>query len=71
VLRSFARWLRHNLLPSTCPECGALLTPVLRRSAAELGALLRPGDPRAGRLSDWLCCEECSYLRALDLFDPA
>lgn len=69
VLLSLARWLLHNLLPTSCPECGALLTPVLRRTPAQLGAHLRPGDPRAGHTSDWLCCEECTFVRALDLFD--
>lgn len=71
MLLSLARWLVHNLLPTTCPECGALLTPVLRRSPVQIGAVLRPGDPRRGRTSDWLCCEQCDYARALDLHDPA
>lgn len=69
VLVSALRWLCYNLLPSRCPECSGLLGLVLRRSAAQIGAVLRKGDPRAERPSDWLCCEDCTYAVALDLFE--
>jgi hypothetical protein len=69
VLLAAVRWFIYTLLPSLCPECGGLLTPILRRSAIQIGAVLRPGDPRRHLRSDWLCCESCDFVRSLDLHD--
>lgn len=64
---SALRWLAYNLAPPLCPECSGFLTPVLRRTALEIGAALPHTDPRRLLRSDWLCCEDCDYAVALDI----
>lgn len=68
-LISALRWLAYNLAPPLCPECAGLLSPVLRRTAREIGAALPHTDPRRDLRSDWLCCEDCDYAVALDIRD--
>ena len=69
LLVSAFRWLAYNLAPGRCPECGALLSPVVRKTARQVGALLPPDHPELDTPSDWLCCEDCDYAVALDLPD--
>lgn len=60
------RWIAYNLAPGICPDCGSLLSPMIRRTARQLGAMLPPCHPGLDTLNDWLCCEECDYAVALD-----
>ncbi len=69
VLLSAFRWVAYNLAPSLCPECSGLLSPILRRTAVEIGAALAHTDERRFIRSDWLCCEDCDYAIALDIHD--
>jgi hypothetical protein len=69
VFVSAVRWFVYNLAPGVCPDCGALLSPALGKTARQLGAMLPLNHPDLDRKSDWLCCEECDYAVALDLID--
>lgn len=64
---SGVRWLVYTLFPARCTECGALMSPVLHRTAEELGVKIHAQDPRAAVRSDWLCCEQCPYAVSFDL----
>lgn len=68
ILSAF-RWIAYNLAPGVCPDCGALLSPSIRKSARQLGAMLPMNHPDLDTKSDWLCCEDCDYAVALDLTD--
>lgn len=66
-IRSALRWLVYNLAPAICPECSGLLSPVIGKTPAEIGATLAAADPRRTLRSDWLCCEDYTYAVALDI----
>jgi hypothetical protein len=67
LLLSAFRWIAYNLAPGVCPDCGGLLSPVLHKSARQVGAILPPDYPDFDTPGDWLCCEDCDYALALDL----